>query len=169
MSRRRWGTTPFWCIVTQFQGSLLSWYRATDVDRCTSKVETIYFRFRLKKLLKKQNLQAPRSQIRYTVGWCNGNFIHIQVSTNRNAIQCSRQSTLPSCPIIICWNIFWIIKISVLSSYDSAPEKPERKLNGLDLDLLSLDNWPKERLLPLAQTWLDFQPNRNNWQWPQLI
>ncbi len=33
----RCGTTPFWCMVTQFQGSLLSWKRATEVERCTSR------------------------------------------------------------------------------------------------------------------------------------
>ena len=43
-----------------------------------------------------------------------------------------RKPLTPLYSIIICWNICRIIEISVLYSYDSAPEKPERKLNGLD-------------------------------------
>ena len=31
MRRSRWPTTPFWCIATQFHGSLLSWNRARVV------------------------------------------------------------------------------------------------------------------------------------------
>ena len=43
MSLNRCGTTPFWCMVTQFQGSLLNWNKATEVDLCTSRSDVVKY------------------------------------------------------------------------------------------------------------------------------